>query len=71
MSDYIRQKLIEPLGEIDESTIIVGVSNFLYQKGTDSGTSLVVQWLRVSLAMQGTWVQSLVRELRSHMPWSN
>ena len=21
--------------------------------------------------MQGTWVQSLVRELRSHMPWSN
>ena len=27
--------------------------------------SLAVQWLR--LPMQGTWVQSLVRELRSHM----
>ena len=23
---------------------------------------LVVQWLRISLLMQGTWVQSLVRE---------
>ena len=26
------------------------------------GTSLVVQWLRIRLAMQGTWVRSLVRE---------
>ena len=31
------------------------------------GTSLVVQWLRICLAMQGTRVQSLVGELRSHM----
>ena len=30
-------------------------------------TSLMVQWLRICLAVQGTWVQSLVRELRSHM----
>ena len=28
----------------------------------------MVQWLRISLPMQGTWVRSLVRELRSHMP---
>ena len=35
------------------------------------GTSLMVQWLRICLAMQGTWIQNLVRELRSHMPWSN
>ena len=27
---------------------------------------LVVQWLRIHLPMQGTWVQSLVRGLRSH-----
>ena len=27
-----------------------------------AGTSLVVHWLRICLAMQGTWVQSLVRE---------
>ena len=29
-------------------------------------TSLPVQWLRICLAMQGTWVRSLVKELRSH-----
>ena len=32
------------------------------------GTSLVVQWLRLRLPMQGVWVRSLVGELRSHMP---
>ena len=32
------------------------------------GTSLVVQWLRHRLPMQGVQVQSLVGELRSHMP---
>ena len=26
------------------------------------GTPLVVQWLRIRLPMQGTWVRSLVRE---------
>ena len=32
------------------------------------GTSPVVQWLRLCLPMQGVWVQSLVGELRFHMP---
>ena len=32
--------------------------------------SLVVQWLRVFLPMQGTWLQSLVQE-DPHMPGSN
>ena len=36
-----------------------------------TGTSLVVQWLRIPITMQGTWVRSLVRELRSHMLWGN
>ena len=31
-------------------------------------TSLAVQWLRLCLLMQGLWVQTLVRELRSYMP---
>jgi len=31
------------------------------------GTSLEVQWLRFS-PVQGEWVQSLVKELRSFMP---
>ena len=35
-------------------------------KKRSQGTSLMVQWLRICLAMQGTWVPSLVRELRSH-----
>ena len=40
-----------------------------YFKFLVRGTSLVVQWLRIHLPMQGTWVQSLVKRLRSHMPW--
>ena len=35
------------------------------------GTSLVVQWLRIRLAMQGTRVRRLVKELRSPIPQSN
>ena len=31
------------------------------------GTSQVVQWLGIHLPMQGVRVQSLVKELRSHM----
>ena len=33
--------------------------------------NLVVQWLRIHLPMQGTWVQSLTGKLRSHVPQSN
>ena len=33
-----------------------------------SGTPLVVPWRRIGLAVQGTWVPSLVRELGTHMP---
>ena len=33
------------------------------------GTSLAVQWLRIHLDVQGTWVQPLVRELKSYRPW--
>ena len=33
-----------------------------------TGTSLAVQWLRLCLPGHRVWVQSLVRELRSHMP---
>ena len=37
------------------------------KKEANLGTSLVAQWLRIHLAMQGTPVPSLVGELRSHM----
>ena len=35
------------------------------------GTSLVVQWLRICRPMRGMWVQTLVGELKSHMPGGN
>ena len=40
-------------------------------KKRSGGTSLVVQWLRICCAMQGTLVQLLVRELRAHMSEGN
>ena len=51
-------------------------STFLFTKKSFKnyfigGTPLVVQWLRIRLPMQGTQVQSLVGELRSHMPRGN
>ena len=35
------------------------------------GTTLMVQWLRILLPMQETWIRSLVREPRSHLPQGN
>ena len=34
-----------------------------------SWTSLVIQWLRFYLPTQGTWIESLLRALRSYMQW--
>ena len=36
-----------------------------------SGISLMVRWLKNLPWNAGTWVQSLVGELRSHTPWSS
>ena len=36
------------------------------KKKQNSRTSLVVQWLRICLPMQRTWVQSLVQEASTH-----
>ena len=41
------------------------------RRWTQLPRSLVVQWLRICFAMQGTWVRSLARELRSHVLRSN
>ena len=37
-------------------------------KKDERGAFLVFQWLRLHLPMQDVWVQSLVRELWSHLP---
>ena len=41
------------------------------KKNSSAGPSLVVQWLRICLSMQGIQVQSLVGELRSHLRWDH
>ena len=33
-----------------------------------TGTSLSTQWLRLYIPVQEVWVESLVGELRSHLP---
>ena len=50
--------------------IAIIFSGWLLIKDDFWGTSLVVQWLR-TLPIRGMKVQSLVGELRSHMPWGN
>ena len=42
--------------------ISVSSSPFCCEPKTALGTSLVAQWLRIRLPMQGTWVRSLVQE---------
>ena len=46
-------------------------SSALGDKKTDGGMSLVVQWIRICLPMQGAHVQSLFRELGSHVLQGN
>ena len=38
-------------------------------RNTAPGASLLVQWLRLHLPMPGVWVQLLLGELRSHLPY--
>ena len=41
----------------------------MFKKSVSLGTSLAVQWLSSLHPLEGARVQSLVGELRSHMPW--
>ena len=71
-SNYMKHKLIELQKETDKSTIIVGdfntplsiIDRTSRQKVIKNieGASLVAQWLRICLPMQGTRVQALVWE---------
>ena len=53
-------KNIESLCCTPETNITLYVNYTLIER--KSRASLVVQWLRISLLMQGTWVQALVWE---------
>ena len=63
--------------DISQARILEGIatcysySGYINEQKWYLLTSLVVQWLRICLAMQETRVQSLVGELRSHMQTSN
>ena len=45
----------------------LGFSQIIWFKILTQGMSLAVQWLRLCLTMQRLWVQSTVREPRSHI----
>ena len=49
---------------ISLAKVLTGISNLSQLKKQTRGTSLVVQWLRIHLPTQRTWVQSLIQELR-------
>ena len=57
-------QFLETLQTIQESS----ANHRRSRKRDTEETSLEVQWLRLCLPVQGAWVRSLVRELRSHTP---
>ena len=71
---------VEVLAVVATSTIVSRSSDNAYFKlpkdknhlelllKNRAGTSLVIQWLRICLPMQGMWVLYLVMEPRFHMP---
>ena len=49
------------MGPIKLKSFSIAKEN-IHKTKRQPGTSLVVQWLRIRLPMQGTWVRSLVQE---------
>ena len=62
-----------PVGFMHYPLVLAGCWAYktMILKRTLHGTSLEVQWLRIHLPVQGTWVRPLVEDLRSHMPQGN
>ena len=50
------------------NTVFISISPISQSEERKTETFIVVQQLKLCLAMQGVWVQSLVKELRSHIP---
>ena len=65
--EEILQNLAQP-SSYNRLKINIAVRYVLLDSKVDKRTSLVVQRLRIHLAMQGTQVQSPVGGLRSHKP---
>ena len=62
-----RYKLLS-IGWINNKVLLCSTGNYIQYPviNHNGGTSLVVQWLRIHLPMQGTWVQSVVGEPTYH-----
>ncbi|XP_067586824.1 protein lin-52 homolog isoform X2 [Pseudorca crassidens] len=55
--------MLKELGSLTTANLmekVRGLQNLAYQLGLDEWTSLVAQWLRIRLPMQGTRVRALV-----------
>ena len=57
----------EEKAPLSSQALVLGLGFYHRSQNDIRGTSLVVQWLRICLAMQGTQVQFLVTELKSRM----
>ena len=67
-SPEVEATQVSPADEQIEQVWSIQTTNCLQAlKRKQRGASPMVQWLRLCLPMQGAWVRSLVRELRSHM----
>ena len=64
-------KVNEAISMLKEFTFQSWGTEHINKYSNKIGTSLVAQWLKVHQSMQGTWVWSLVGELRSHIPRGN
>ena len=47
---------------MDKNNVVHLHTGMLFRLKREGGTSLVAQWLRIHLPMQGTWLRSLVQE---------
>ena len=71
ISNYLSHPCCSTLWDKGEDRMLSFCSDSLTLEFFPLGLSLVVQWLRICLPMQGTRVRSLVRELRSHKSWAH
>ena len=61
--------ILENKDSLTFSIIFVQFHKVTFKNECSDGTSQMVQRLRLCLPVQRAQVQTLVRELRSHVPW--
>ena len=71
VSVWEEEKVLKMDRAVGYTTVGMYLTLLNYTLKVKMGISLLVQWLRICHAIQGMQAQSLVQELRSHMPQSN